>query len=437
MAHKIASVEPESIAAQLDIRAGDELLSINGERIIDFIDYQALTANDELSIVVRRESEGEIEFSFEKEEYEPLGLAFESDMLGAVRCCANRCIFCFVDQLPAHARASLRVKDDDWRLSLLMGNFVTLTNVSDAEFERIVKRRAAPLYISVHATDKTMREFLLGTAHNVDIMPRLKRLKKEGLSFHAQAVICPELNDGDVLRQTISDLAALYPACRSLAIVPVGLTSHREGLVPLRPFARENACDALDIIKDAQKKYLKELGTSFVFGADELYVLSGRNFPSDERYEDYPQIENGVGLCRQLEAEYAFAHKTSDLSRAKKRRIVSACGVSAKTFLERLYREYPVKDIEIEVVAVENAFFGDSVTVSGLVTGNDLVRALQNVQADEILITECMLRDGEDVFLDGMALSEAKKRLPCELTVVERGGEALLAAVLGIPIEDL
>ena len=238
MPHKIIAVEPGSIADQLGIRPGDSLVTINGKKIIDWIDYQAFCSEEDIDLVTERDGE-EIEYSLEKDEWEPLGLTFDSQLLTKVRECVNHCAFCFVDQLPDHVRPSLRVKDDDWRLSLMMGNFVTMTNVSDRELERIIARHASPLYISVHTTNPELRARLLDQPLAAKIMKQLHRLAEGGISFHTQAVLCPGLNDGPELERMINDLSALWPMCQSMAIVPVGLTGHREGLFPLHKYSRD------------------------------------------------------------------------------------------------------------------------------------------------------------------------------------------------------
>ncbi len=429
MPHTITAVLPDSIAEQLEIVPGDALVSINGRHVIDWIDYEAFCCTEEMSLVIRRGDE-EIEYELEKDEYEPLGLQFESRLMSPVRNCVNQCMFCFVDQLPGHVRPSLRVKDDDWRLSLMMGNFVTLTNVSDKELERIIERHASPLYISVHATDGALRAKLLGTPLGAKIMSQLNRLKAAGLSFHAQAVLCPGVNDGAVLKKTVEQLAALQPYCLSLALVPVGLTCHREGLCELRKFTRSEARAVVDAVAVWQEKYLKKYGTSFVSASDEFYLAAGVQVPPDERYEDYPQIENGIGLMRLLETELEYAYEEADLSLARPAKLLSATGVSAGPFMKSLMRRFEIPGVSVEVIPIENHFFGPSVTVAGLLTGSDLIRELKNVEADKILITECMLREGEDVFLDDMPLAEVEKEIGCPIVKVGRQGEDLLNALM-------
>ena len=434
MTHTVKSIENGSIADQLGIRPGDQLKSINHEPIVDFIDYQALCCQEKLNIEFVRDGVT-TEYEFEKDEYEPLGIEFEYDMLGKTRECVNHCRFCFVDQLPAGMRQSLSVKDDDWRLSLLMGNFVTLTNVSDAELERIIRRKASPLYISVHATDPDVRKHLLRPMTSFDIMDQLRRLAEGGIQFHAQAVVCPGINDGAVLEKMIDDLAAMYPSCLSLAVVPVGLTGHRSALDDIKPFTQADAQHLIYLTDKKRRELKKKLGTLFVFPSDEMYIIAGYDLPSDADYEDYAQIDNGVGLVRQLFTEFDDAYfelpaKFKKSGRALKTLCI-ACGTSVQPLMKRFLEEHPISGVSIRVCAVKNRFFGESVTVSGLITGGDLIYRMQNEKCDAILITECMLRSGEEVFLDDMTLTEVKRRLGVNVIPVGRSGEDLLETILG------
>ena len=430
MPQKIIAVEPGSIAEQLELRAGDLLMSVNGKRVIDWIDYQAFTSEEHIDLVIQRDGE-ETEYSLDKDDWEPLGLTFDSQLMSGVRECVNKCIFCFVDQLPACARDSLRVKDDDWRLSLMMGSFVTLTNVSDSELQRIVDRHASPLYVSVHATDMKLRAYMLGTERGALLMKQLNRLKAGGIQFHAQAVLCPGINDGPQLEKTIADLAALYPACQSLALVPVGLTNHREGLCGLRKYTRDEARAVLDIAEKWQKKCLKKFDSNFVFPADEFYLAAKRPVPPDEFYEDYAQIENGIGMMRLLETELEEAYGEADLDSARPGRLIIVTGVSVAPFMKSLVKRFQIPGVEVEVVPVENHFFGPNVTVTGLLTGSDLIRSLAGHTADRVLITECMLRDQEDVFLDDLTFDEVQKTVGIPFVKVGRRGDELLDALMG------
>jgi putative radical SAM enzyme (TIGR03279 family) len=435
MNHKIQAVEPGSIAHQLGIQPGDELISINEQRVVDWIDYQAFCCQEQMRLLTRRGDE-EIAYRFEKDEYEPLGLKFTTQLMSGIRNCCNKCLFCFVDQLPTNTRESMHVKDDDWRLSLMMGSYVTLTNVSDRELQRIIDRHASPLYISVHATDPELRSLLLGTPRAARLMDQLKQLARGGIQFHAQAVLCPGYNDGEALARTVKALSELYPACQSLALVPVGLTGHRQHLTPLRGFQKADADRVLDALEGWQRDFRERFGESFVHAADELYVLAGREPPPDAHYDGYLQIDNGIGLMRLLETEFSEAYEAADRKRAHPGRVAIATGVSAERFLRRLMERYPLPGVEVQICPVVNRFFGDSVSVTGLVTGGDLVGTMKDVSADRILITHTMLRRGEDVFLDGMSLSEARAALGGRLEVVGERGEDLLNALAGEKIVE-
>ena len=434
MGHVIRSVEKGSIADQLGIRQGDVLLKMNGERLLDWIDYQALSCSDHIVLLIERDGV-QTEYDFEKDDYEPLGLAFENDMLDGLRLCLNKCLFCFVDQLPACARDSMRVKDDDWRLSLMMGNFVTMTNVSDKELERIIARHASPLYISVHTTNPELRARLLDQPLAAKIMKQLHRLAEGGISFHTQAVLCPGLNDGPELERMINDLSALWPMCQSMAIVPVGLTGHREGLFPLHKYSRDEARAVMDMAQKYQKKFMREFDTPFVLPSDEFYLAADIPLPPDSFYEDYSQIENGIGMMRLLQTEFDEAYEENDLTRAQPASVLIATGTSAAPFMRELMRAHPVPNVTVKVLAIENGFFGPEVTVAGLLTGGDIIRATKNLSADRVLITECMLRDDEDVFLDDMTLDAVQTAIGKPLIKVGRRGDELLHAIMNVDMD--
>ena len=433
MSHLIVSVDPGSPAARAGIRAGDRLARIGGQVVIDFIDYQALTAERKLAVQVLRDG-APVEFAVRKDEYAPLGLNFETPMMSGTRLCCNKCLFCFVDQLPACARESMRVKDDDWRMSLMMGNYVTLTNVSDRELRRIVDRHCSPLYVSVHCTDPDLRETVLGTPRARRLMDQLRALSDGGVEFHCQCVLCPGVNDGAALDRTIRELSAL-PGARSLALVPVGLTGHREGLFELRPYTREEARGVMEIAEGWRDRLLAEKGTRFVFPSDEFYLKAEWPIPLDEAYEDYGQIDDGVGLLRLLDTEYreAWGELPPERRRAAPggSKAAIACGKSAAGFLRRMLEECPVAGVSVSVHALENTFFGPTVTVSGLITGGDLSRQMTGVDCNAILITEVMLRDGA-LFLDDMTLDEVRARLRVPVVPVGRRGEDLLDALLAL-----
>ena len=436
MSHLIVSVDPGSPAHRSGVRAGDRLCRINGVNIVDFIDYQALSAQRRLKLSVLREG-APLDIPVRKGEYAPLGLNFSTPMMSGTRLCCNKCLFCFVDQLPGNARDSMRVKDDDWRMSLMMGNYVTLTNVSDAELQRIIDRHCSPLYISVHATDPDLRTHLLGTPRARRLTDQLQRLSRGGVRFHCQCVLCPGINDGMALERTIRELSAL-PGALSLALVPVGLTGHRQGLSDLRVYRPQEARAVVELADAWREKLLAERGTRFVFPSDEFYLQAGLPIPPDEAYEGYEQIDDGVGLLRLLDTEYreAWEELPEPMRRADPsgRKLAIACGKSAADFLRQMLIACPVAGARVEVHAIENTWFGPTVTVSGLITGGDLTRQMSGVDCEAVLITEVMLREGS-LFLDDMTLKEAAQALSKPIVPVGRRGEDLLNALLS-PLQD-
>ena len=434
VAIRIQSVSPGSPAAAAGINAGDHILSINKEPVLDEIDYQALSAEEKLTVTV---SNGQVEreFLIVKDEWEPLGLSLDETQAMKPRHCCNHCLFCFVDQLPRGMRETLYVKDDDWRLSLMMGNYVTLTNVSEKEFKRILARRASPLYISVHATDPDVRCRMLRNPNAGQILEQLRSLKNNGLEFHCQIVICPGINDGAILEKTVDDLISLWPSARSVALVPVGLTMHRDGLARLKQFDRNSAGMLLERASVWQQQCLKELGTRFVFPSDEFYCLSGHGLPTDEEYEDYPQIENGVGLLRQFEQgcrEAAEDLLSSERPEIPPRRILVPTGTSAHDFMEKLYHFYAPENTSVDVVAVPNRFFGETITVTGLIVGQDLIYSLKDRDCDEIWLPDTMLRDRTDCFLDDVTLEEVRSALGKKVRVIPNDGESMIRALWGL-----
>ena len=428
---RILSVAKGSMAAKAGIKAGEKLLRINGEDILDEIDYQAMVTGRRIHLEIESPS-GEIRtLSVSKPANRALGLQLDERAVLQPRVCRNHCIFCFVDQMPEKMRGSLYVKDDDWRLSLMMGNFVTLTNVDDREFDRILRRKASPLYISVHATDPETRVRMLRNPNAGNILSRLGKLKEAGIRFHCQIVLCPGINDADVLHQSIVDLANLHPAAESLAIVPIGLTDHRENLYPLRLFRPEESRELLRDLELIQAYYLKTLGTRFVFPADEFYSIAGLPVPEEDAYEGYPQIENGIGMLRMLarECEEYWPAVQEEAKAGASEHLLIPTGVSALPYIQELVRKYGAVRDEIEVFAVPNRFFGPSVTVTGLITGRDLLSALRGRKADRILISCSMLREQEDVFLDDVTLSDIEAQTGIPVRVVQNHGEDFLKAL--------
>ncbi len=430
MALRIVSVQPGGLAERAGLRGGDVLEYINESSVLDTVDYQFLTANDALCIHYQRGGEA-ANCVIHKDPHAPLGLELDSNLMSCPKVCANDCMFCFVSQLPKGMRPSLYVKDDDWRLSLMAGNYITLTNLPEREIQRIIDRKASPLYLSVHATDGALRKRMLGNRNADQLLDRLGRFAQAGLSFHCQVVLCPGINDCEQLERTLTDLYALTPAARSVALVPVGLTRHRGGLPPLEPFRAETASVVLAQAERWRAKALAELGTRLVFPADEMYQIAGMPLPPYEAYEDFCQIENGVGLLSLFEHEFLAAARLDPEGAVRPRKIALATGVSAAPFLRKLIASQPLRGIETTVYPIVNRFFGETVTVAGLVTGGDLIEQLQGCEADELLIPACMLRAGDPVFLDDTPLTQVEAALRMPVRVVGSDGADLLYALRG------
>lgn len=434
MRHEITGVEPGSPAKRPGLRPGDALLGINGEEILDEIDYQALIASSRLKLDVERKDGKRESMVIVKDEGEPLGLHFGESLTLRPRTCKNKCVFCFIDQMPPKLRPTLYVKDDDWRYSLMMGNFVTLTNVDQPEFDRILRRHASPLFVSVHTTDPELRCRMMNNRFAGDVMERLTRFKAAGIRFHCQIVVCPGWNDGDALLRTLRDLRSLAPAAQTAALVPVGLTRFREGLAPLVPFDREGANRLLDLIAPFQAECRNAFGSSFVFPSDEFYCLAGRPVPPESWYEGFPQIENGVGLLRRLESEMEDAERLDD-GVGKKCSYVLPTGVSAAPHLKRLTQRFAPPGTSVRVLPVPNRFFGETVTVTGLLTGSDILAALtpENCgDAKEILLCSVVLRHEGDLFLDDMSIDAFRAKAPLPVRLTDNDGQALYDALRGI-----
>jgi putative radical SAM enzyme (TIGR03279 family) len=404
---EILAVEPGSIAEELELQAGDVLLAVNDKPLRDQIDFQVYTAVEDLVLEVRRKDGEMWELELEKDAFEPLGLHFEHPDPTQ---CGNNCIFCFVHQLPRGLRRTLYVKDEDYRFSYLYGSYVTLTNISDADMERIIEQRLSPLYVSVHATDEELRARLIGR-QGPPVLDLLERLTAAGIEVHTQIVLCPGFNDGAQLERTIGDLYALHPGIRTLAVVPVGLTGYRERLPQLRPLNAAGAAAVLETLHRFQERYLAETGTRFVFAADELYLKAGVEFPPLEAYEELSQVENGVGLIPVFRADAVDV-----LLEARKLRagaVSTFTGASASGELTRFAADLAAKTgVKIHLHTIRNDFFGGEVTVAGLIAGADLIAQLQGKELGEaLLVPDVVLRDGEDVFLDDLTLPQVAQAL--------------------------
>ncbi|MBQ6926757.1 MAG: DUF512 domain-containing protein [Oscillospiraceae bacterium] len=428
----IKSVDPTS-PLHGTAQIGDTIVSINGNEILDVLDYKFFAYDRVLDVVLQRPDGERYTVHVKKPEGGDLGLDFGSYLMDAPRSCANACVFCFIDQLPRGMRKTMYFKDDDARLSFLLGNYITLTNLSAREVERIIALRVSPINVSVHTMNPELRCKMLRNplaGESIDIM---RRFAKAGIVMNCQIVCCPGLNDGEELLRSLRELEALWPAVHSVSIVPVGLTKHRKYLYPLTPFTREHAGETLDLVEGFAEQCRHKHGSRIFFCGDELYILAGRELPADEYYEEYTQLENGVGTLRLLETEFKSAVKLADEPDGADFAI--ATGVSAAPYLEKLlqYARAAFPTLRGHVYAIENDFFGRSINVTGLITGGDLIRQLKGKELGErLLISQNMLRRAELDFLDDVKLEEAAEALGVPVYPVESDGFALCDAMFGL-----
>ncbi|MBE6064206.1 DUF512 domain-containing protein [Clostridium cochlearium] len=422
MKNKVKKVLPYSIGEEVEIEPGDIVISINGETIKDILDYKFHMGDDFIVLQVQKPY-GEIwDIEIEKEFGEDLGIEFEEGIMDEARSCHNNCMFCFIDQLPKGMRKSLYFKDDDSRLSFLQGNFVTLTNMKDEDIDRIIRYRISPINVSVHTTDGELRKRMLNNRFADNIWERLKKLADASITLNCQIVLCPGINDGENLKKTIEDLYTLYPSVENVAVVPIGITKYREGLAKFNPYNKEGAKEQLNAVRKLQEKYIKEVGTPFVRLSDEFYVVAEETIPNKDFYQGFHQIEDGVGMIRMLREE--FKETLPNLNRNLKGSFTLVTGkLASKEFLTIKDEIKKVNDkIDIEVKEIINNFFGETITVAGLITGSDIKDQLKKEEVkDYILIPRNMLKADEDIFLDDVTVKELedfynKKIIICEYT---------------------
>ena len=431
--HKISQVKEGSIAWELELEPGDELISINGETIEDVFDYHYLVNDEYIELLVRKPSGEEWELEIEKEFEEDLGIEFENSLMDEYRSCRNKCVFCFIDQMPPGMRETLYFKDDDSRLSFLQGNYVTLTNMSDHDIDRIIHYHIAPSKISFQTKNTKIRCKMLNNRFAGDIFPKVQRLFEAGIEMNGQIVLCKGLNDKEELERSIRDLTQYLPHLRSVSVVPVGLSKYRDGLYPLEPFTKEEAEQVIATIESWQKKIFPEYGVHFIHASDEWYLLAGRELPEEERYDGYLQLENGVGMLRLLDTEVTEALKDKP-SDNRKRKISFATGKLAYPYIRRYADKVNEKfpHIEIQGYEIRNDFFGERITVSGLLTGQDIMKQLADEDLGECLLLPCnLLRSGEDVFLDDKTVGEIETALNVPVQIVDETGADFVAAILG------
>ena len=429
----VRAVAPGSIAEEMDIRPGDAVIAINGQEIEDVFDYQFLIEDEYVEILLRTGDGEELVLEIEKEEHEDIGLAFDSSLMDEYRSCSNKCIFCFIDQLPDGMRETMYFKDDDSRLSFLQGNYITMTNMKDEDLDRLIRYRLEPINISVHTTNPQLRCCMLHNRFAGKIMDQLRKLSDAGIVMNGQIVLCRGINDGEELDQTIRDLSSFLPYMESLSVVPVGLSDHREGLYPLEPFQKEDAIRVIDLIESWQDKLYPEFGKHFVHASDEWYILAERELPEEDRYDGYLQLENGVGMLRLLMTEFEQALEDYPGDQ-RKRHVTIATGRLAGPYIrqlaDHLCRKFP--EVRVDVHIIINEFFGSQITVSGLMTGSDIIRQLQGQElGDALLLPINVLRSGEQVLLDDVTVSDIEKALQIPVVIVGNEGKDLADCILG------
>lgn len=427
MASRILSVDRGSPAWKAGLKPGQRLLRINAHPVRDVLDYKFYGYDSCLELEVEGET-GVRRLTVRKEEGQDLGLEFETYLMDRQKGCANRCVFCFIDQLPKGLRPSLYFKDDDARMSFLLGNYISMTNLSQQDVERIIAMRISPLNISVHTTDPELRSKMLGNPRGGPSLEYLHRFAQAGLRLMCQIVVCPGWNDGQQLAKTLADLAALHPSVESVAIVPVGLTKHRQGLTPLEPVTAERAREILQVVDQARQDCRRQHGEAFLYAADELYLKAGLPLPEAEYYGDYPQLENGVGLLSMFQQQLEGALLMVEPGTAPPPPFVIATGLSAAPFMERMLDLCRQKcpDLQGRVIPVTNEFFGPWVDVAGLLTGGDIIRQVKGKlrPGEQVWLPDCVLRHGETVFLDDVTVEQMEQQLGAQVRIINvDGGE--------------
>ena len=451
--HIIYKVTPGSIAEELEIEAGDVLVSVNGKEIEDVFDFHYAVNDEYLELLIRKADGEEWELEIEKEYNEDLGIEFENGLMDDYKSCTNKCIFCFIDQMPPGMRETLYFKDDDSRLSFLQGNYVTLTNMKDKDLDRIIQYHMGPINISVQTTNPELRCMMLHNRFAGDALKKIDRLFEAGIPMNGQIVLCKGVNDGEELERSIRDLTKYLPCMESVSVVPVGLSKYREGLYPLEPFTREDAEKVIDTIEKWQKKCMKEHDLHFIHASDEWYMLAERPLPEEASYDGYIQLENGVGMMRLLLNEFAEAMEEALAEPGYKEEVMQVLkdefgghhkislitGRLAAPFLRQMAADFMAEfpGYEVEVVDIRNDFFGERITVSGLITAQDLIAQAKEKELGNTIAIPCnMLRSGERVFLDDQTVEDVENALQVPVIIVKSSGLALFEAMLGYELEE-
>lgn len=432
--HKITDIEKGSIAEELGIVPGDTLIKVNGRYVQDVFDFRFIVNDTYVVLLIEKEDGEEWEYEIEKDYNEDLGIIFEEPLMDTYASCSNKCIFCFIDQMPPGMRDTLYFKDDDARLSFLQGNYITLTNMKDEDFKRIIEYKLSPVNISVHTTDEKLRCWMLNNRFAGKALKRIEELYNAGIEMNSQIVLCKGYNDGDELEKTIHDLTKYIPVMKSLSVVPVGLTDYRDNLKNLESFNREDALKVLDIIGKWQNICKDAFDTNFVYASDEWYILAGKEIPDEEYYEGFGQIENGVGMVRSFiddfeKALFELKERIPECAYKGKVSFTFVTGVLFAPYLEeclnKFYLSFPC--IDYDVCAVINNFFGHKITVTGLLTGQDIIEQLKNRKlGDYVIIPDSLLRAGEDVLLDDITVTDIENALQKKIHIVKSNGASLV-----------
>lgn len=435
MAVVIAAVEKGSYAKKAGIKPGETLVSINGNEILDVLDYRFYMTEEKLRLQLEDQDGKTREVVIKKQEYDDIGLDFDTYLMDKQQTCRNKCIFCFIDQMPKGMRESLYFKDDDARMSFLFGNYVTLTNLSDHDIDRIIKMHISPINISVHTTNPELRCRMMNNRFAGDSLRYMYRLAQAGIAINCQLVLCPGINDGEELERSLDDLGKLYPSVQSIACVPVGLTDHREGLYPLEPYTPASAADVIRIIDEFSDRTKREYGARLCYPADEFFLTAGIPIPEGAYYGDFNQLENGVGMLASMRDEFSEALRLAENEPCKSGKLTIATGVAAAGFIDGLVDEAKKKwhNLDCTVYAVKNDFFGHKITVTGLLTARDLIAQLsEKPLGDTLLLSSSMLRRDTDLFLDDLTVSDVEKALGVTVRVTDNDGFDFLDALLGV-----
>lgn len=430
--HLIKSVTPGSIAEEMEIEAGDYLLEVNGTPIVDIFDYQLLCMDEFIDVVIEKSNGEQWELEIEKDENEELGLEFENGLMDEYRSCCNKCMFCFIDQMPPGMRETLYFKDDDSRLSFLQGNYITLTNMNENDVDRIIRYNLSPINISVHTTNPKLRCKMLNNRFAGDKLKYIDRLNTADVEMNGQVVLCKNVNDKEELERTISDLEKYIPNMRSVSIVPSGLTKFRDGLYPLELFEKEDACAVIDTIEKWQKHFYEKYGMHFIHASDEWYILAEREMPEEERYDGYLQLENGVGMIRNFIEEvkdYLDSIEGDD-------RVINVSTISGvlaydtiKSSCDKINKKFP--NVNVHVYKIINDYFGHSITVTGLLTGQDICAQLSGKElGDNLLLPTNTLKADENIFLDDMTLEELENNLQINAIIVKSSGVDFVKTII-------